>query len=278
MPTLKAYAKINIGLRILGRRREDGYHLLETIFQEIDFFDLIRVEPNQSGRFSLSCNHPEIPVDENNLVMKAVQSLRPCLPDSFGAEICLEKNIPPGAGLGGGSSDAAAILKYLSPYCRPEPDLFSIALSTGADVPFFLHGGTAYATGIGEQLKPVDIPLNWTAVLVLPPFEISTRQAYRDLKIPLTDSVKKTNIPSFLRQGFSWRFFENDFERVIIPAYPQIGEIKAALMKAGAEFAGLSGSGSTVYGIFCSDDNAESCRDLLQEFGHIIICHPRGLT
>lgn len=276
--SLKAYAKINIGLRILGRRPSDGYHLLETIFQELDFADKIRIEVNRSGHFSLDSNRKDIPLDESNLILKAVNAIKPWLPEDLGANIFVDKQIPPGAGLGGGSSDAAAILKFFRPLCHHEPPLKSLALSLGADVPFFLAGGSAYAKGIGDELEPVSIPLDWAAVLVMPPFSVSTQQAYRDLRISLTDTVKKTNIPSFLRQGFAWRFFENDFERVIIPAYPQIGAIKSALLEAGATFSALSGSGSTVYGIFCSDDKARSCVSKLQEYGRIVMCQPRGLT
>ncbi len=278
MPDIQAHAKINIGLRILGRRPSDGYHLLETVFQELDFSDQIHIDLNHTGRFTLTCTRTDIPVNESNLIHKTVAALKPYLPDEMGANIFLEKKIPPGAGLGGGSSDAAAILKFFRPFCHRVPPLESLAVSLGADVPFFLIGGTAYATGIGDELEPISIPLDWTAVLVMPPFQISTVQAYRDLRISLTDTVKKTNIPSFLRQGFDWRFFENDFERVIIPAYPQIGRIKSALLEAGADFSALSGSGSTVYGIFCSDDKARSCVSKLQEYGRIVMCQPRGLT
>jgi 4-diphosphocytidyl-2-C-methyl-D-erythritol kinase len=278
MAILRANAKINIGLRILGRRQTDGYHLLETIFQEIDFADIIHIEVNQRGNFNLTCNQEGIPIDNTNLILKAINSLRPYLPDGLGAEISLEKNIPVGAGLGGGSSNAAAILKYFSSLCENVPDLFSLAVGLGADVPFFLKGGTVYATGIGDELRPVKIPLDWTVCLVMPPFHISTPWAYKELRISLTDTVKKTNISSFLRQGFSWRFFENDFERVIIPAYPQIGAIKTALLDCGALFAGLSGSGSTVYGIFCSDDKAVACGETLKSWGRVHICQPTGET
>ncbi|HAE87067.1 TPA: 4-(cytidine 5'-diphospho)-2-C-methyl-D-erythritol kinase [Candidatus Marinimicrobia bacterium] len=276
--SLKAYAKINIGLRILGRRPSDGYHVLETIFQELDFSDKIYVKVNRSGHFTLDSNRKDIPLNESNLILKAVKAIKPWLPEDLGADIFVDKQIPPGAGLGGGSSDAAAILKFFRPLCHNKPPLESLALSLGADVPFFLTGGTSYATGIGEELKSISIPLDWIVVLVMPPFSISTKQAYMDLRISLTDTVKKTNIPSFLRRGFDWRFFENDFERVIIPAYPQIGVIKSALLEAGAEFSALSGSGSTVYGIFCSDDKARSCITRLQDYGHIVLCQPRGLT
>jgi len=278
MAVLRANAKINIGLRILGRRKTDGYHVLETIFQEIDFADIIHVDINRSGTFNLACNRKDIPTDGSNLILKAVNRIKPYLPEGMGAEIYLEKNIPVGAGLGGGSSDAAAILKYFSSLYNHKQDLLPLAVDLGADVPFFLKGGTAYATGTGDILKSVKIPMDWTVCLVMPPFQISTPWAYKELRISLTDTVKKTNISSFLRQEFSWRFFENDFERVIIPAYPQIGAIKAALLECGALYAGLSGSGSTVYGIFCSDDNAAVCREFLQTQGRIHICHPSGET
>ncbi|MDD5582998.1 MAG: 4-(cytidine 5'-diphospho)-2-C-methyl-D-erythritol kinase [Candidatus Marinimicrobia bacterium] len=278
MPSIKAHAKINIGLRILGRRRSDGYHLIETIFQELDFADTIIIDINTSGFFTLTCNREDISVTEDNLILKAINALKPSLPKMLGAEIHLEKNIPPGSGLGGGSSDAAAILKFFSAYCQIPVDLKTVATVLGADVSFFLRGGTAYATGIGEDLETITIPLNWTVVLVIPNFQISTQQAYCDLRIPLTDTIKKPKILSFLQGKFAWQFFENDFERVIIPAYPQIGKIKSALLKAGADFSALSGSGSTVYGIFSSNDAAKSCIPLVQEFGRVVICHPYPLA
>lgn len=274
---LKSNAKLNLGLRILGRRPEDGYHLLETIFQEIDLADEIKIEEkNRRGffndRFKLSCNIPEIPTDENNLVMKAILEMTPYLPVDFGADIYLEKKIPSGAGLGGGSSNAASILKWLNEKAQlKEKELLDIATFIGADVPFFLKGGSQYATGIGDELTQIEIPKNWCAVLVFPKIHISTPWAYKQLKKTLTEKEKKAIIPSQLKNEFNWQLFENEFDNAIIPSYPEIGKIKERLLESGAIYAALSGSGSTVFGI------CESCaiaKKILQVFESACIAYP----
>ncbi len=271
METLRSHAKLNIGLRILGRRPDDGYHLLETVFQEIDLADEIRVEEYTGRgvfheRFSLSCDKPEIPTDCNNLILKAVRAMVNYLPTDLCAKIHLVKRIPSGAGLGGGSSNAAAILKWLNEWAEfDEKDLSDIAVKLGADIPFFLHGGTQYATGIGEELTPVEIPKNWHAVLVFPNLHISTVWAYEQLKISLTDKPKNAIIPSQLKKSFDWRFFENDFDDAIIQSYPEIGKIKERLLEEGAVYAGLSGSGSTVFGICETCDTATKIRSLFEK-------------
>lgn len=275
--TLQAHAKINLGLRILGRRPQDGYHLLETIFQELDFGDEIRIrEKRQKGnlqaRFRLYCDHPDLSADENNLIFKALSCMEPFLPEDLAADITLIKRIPVGAGLGGGSSDAAAMLKYLNRYAGlSEARLHFLALQLGADVPFFLRGGTAYAEGIGDILRDLKIPKDWYAVLVFPGFPISTPEAYTALRISLTDKVKKAIIPSQLEKGFSWKIFENTFDTAIIPSYPQIGKIRERLYRQGALYAGLSGSGSTVFGICESCDIAEKAS---AAFDHALIARP----
>lgn len=274
---LKSNAKLNIGLRILGRRPEDGYHLIETIFQEIDLADEIRIkEKKRRGffdeRFKLSCNIPKIPTDESNLVMKAILEMIPWLSVDFAADIHLEKKIPSGAGLGGGSSNAATILRWLNEIAGlGEEKLMVIASSLGADVPFFLKGGTQYATGIGEELKEIEVPKNWCAVLVSPKIHISTAWAYKQLKISLTDKLKKPIIPSLLKNEFNWQLFENEFDLAIIPSYPEIGKIKERLLESGAVYAALSGSGSTVFGV------CESCaiaKNMLEVFEHARITYP----
>ena len=255
MVTLRSHSKIYIGLRILGRRPEDGYHLLETIFQEVDLADEIWIETRKreglfEERFSMRCDDPAIPCDGKNLIMKALNTMMPFLPQDLGLNIRLRKRIPVGGGLGGGSSNAATMLKWLNREAGlKEDELAKLALTIGADVPFFLRGGTAYATGIGEILRVIDIPKNWFAVLVFPGIVISTAWAYGELRNSLTAKPKKAIIPSQLENGFSWQIFENDFDNAIIPSYPEIGSIKERLYASGALYAGLSGSGSTVFGI-----------------------------
>ncbi len=251
--------------------------MLETIFQEIDLADEIQIEElKQRGlfheRFTLTCDDPNIPVDDSNLIMKAIWAMIPYLPIDLGAKIHLVKRIPAGAGLGGGSSNAATILKWLNLKAKlGENDLAEIAIKLGADIPFFLKGGTQYAKGIGDELSPIDIPKDWCAVLVFPGLHISTPWAYEQLKNSLTAKPKKAIIPSQLEKDFDWRFFENDFDLAIIPSYPEIGKIKEHLYKEGAFYAGLSGSGSTVFGI------CESCaiaKKILQAFERACIACP----
>ncbi|MEA3501000.1 MAG: 4-(cytidine 5'-diphospho)-2-C-methyl-D-erythritol kinase [Candidatus Marinimicrobia bacterium] len=277
---LRSNSKINIGLRILGKRK-DGYHLIETVFQEIDFSDEIIVENNGTGVFTIECNNKSLETD-NNIIIKTAKLIKPLLPTNFGAHFKLKKNIPIGAGLGGGSANAAAVLKYLF-NCFEKSKindndkkrlLLKYAAELGADVPFFLDGGTSYASGIGENLEKTDIPKEWFALLIIPKFSISTQWAYKSLNISLTDRIKNTILSSYLKNGFKWQFFENDFEKIIIPAYPQIGFIKERLEKNDAVFTSLSGSGSTVYGIFESLSSAKKAKSNLQEFGKAIIARP----
>lgn len=272
---LACHAKINIGLRILGRRPEDGFHVLETIFQEVDFGDDLSIKPlpfHGGERFSLSCNWDEIPCDGRNLVLKAAVAMEKYLPADLGLSFHLEKRIPVGAGLGGGSSNAAAVLKYINDLAGlDDEELAGIAVTLGADVPFFLRGGTAYATGIGDELQPVTIDKNWFCVLVFPGISVSTVWAYSQLKISLTESMKSTKILSYLGNDFKWRLFENNFENVVHPAYPRIGKIKEDLLRAGAEYASLSGSGSTVFGV-C--ETYKKAQELCGQFSNALVAVP----
>ena len=194
------------------------------------------------------------------------------VPNDLAADIHLVKNIPSGAGLGGGSSNAAAILKWLNQWAEfSTEDLADIAVKLGADVPFFLKGGTQYALGIGDELKHIDIPKDWQAVLVFPDLHISTPWAYEQLRISLTEKPKNTIISSQLEKAFDWRFFENEFDEAIIPSYPEIGKIKERLYNGGAVYAGLSGSGSTVFGVCKSCETAEKLRS---SFKHAVIAKP----
>jgi 4-diphosphocytidyl-2-C-methyl-D-erythritol kinase len=267
---LKSYGKINIGLRILGRRPVDGYHLLESIFCEISLHDTLHVEINHSGTFKLQCSQPDIPLDGSNTIAKAWQSIKPYLPTDMGATVFLEKKIPSGAGLGGGSSNAATFLKYLASYSPEKIALPDLALGIGADLPFFLEGGLKHVTGIGEKLAPFSLEIPPYILLVKPPIHISTPWAYKALKIPLTAEKKSPIFTGFPVVWQNRTLFENEFEKVIYPAYPQIGEIKEVLLDSGADFASLSGSGSTVFGIFdnrTAQKNAEErCKGLGQCF------------
>jgi 4-diphosphocytidyl-2-C-methyl-D-erythritol kinase len=231
---MKSYAKINWSLRITGRRA-DGFHDLETVFQTISLHDELTF--TESDTLSLTCNDATIPTDDTNLVMRAAR-----LVGAPRVAIELHKRIPAGGGLGGGSSNAAATLRALGGDRR---DLAQLALSLGSDVPFFLVGGTAYATGRGELLTPLppmrDIPL----LLVLPEERVLTRDAFARI----TRYSPPLGIDAYTH-GFE--SFTNDFEEPVFTMHPRLRDFKERLYAAGATWASMTGSGSTIVGAFAS--------------------------
>ena len=259
--TLPAFAKINLSLRVLGKR-EDGYHELDTIFQTINLHDTIRISAIESSAIAFSCDDRSLPTDSHNLVVRAATVLRARVSPKKGARIRLEKRIPTHAGLGGGSSDAAATLVGLNGLWEsrlPRQELSEVAARLGADVPFFLDGGTARGTGIGDRIEPLEDAPETFLLIVKPKANVSTADAYKALKKPaLTSSNSKTILSrSEAKEFFDNQHFaslENDFEAVAFAAAPEIGRAKAALIKAGSQAALLAGSGSAVFGIFESED------------------------
>ena len=225
----RSYAKINWALRITGRRA-DGFHDLETVFQTISLHDELTFTP--SDRLSLTCDDPSIPVDETNLVLRAARAV-----GAPPVAIHLRKRIPAGGGLGGGSSNAAATLRELG-----SGNLASIALSLGSDVPFFLLGGTAYATGRGEVLTPMP-PLSGIPLLLLLPEErVLTKDAFA--------RITRYSPPLGIDAYRDFANFTNDFEEPVFALLPRLRELKERLLLAGATWAGMSGSGSTIVGAF----------------------------
>ncbi len=227
---VRSFAKINWSLRITGKRA-DGYHQLETVFQTISLFDELAFR--ESDTLSLTCDDLSIPTDDTNLVIRAARAVNAT------AAIDLRKRIPAGGGLGGGSSNAAATLKTLAP---DRDDLPELALTLGSDVPFFLLGGTAYATGRGERLTPLphmsEIPL----LLVLPEERVSTREAYA--------RITRYSQPLGIEAYREFASFTNDFEGPVFALYPRLRSLKERLYGAGAKWAQMSGSGSTLVGAF----------------------------
>ena len=257
--TLKSYAKINLGLQIINKR-EDGFHNINSLFQEIDLYDEIILEKLESG-CEFSSNVDWLKNDSSNLCINAWDQLSKFY-SIGGVSISLLKNIPPGSGLGGGSSNAATILKglcVLYDFHSPYEKLINAAINLGADVPFFLDGGLQQVSGIGEVLTPLDGCVNGTYLLVMPDIKINTAWAYNSFKKFLEESKEKVNFSNLLTKGtVPFEFFENDFESIVIPAYPEIANIKEMLWATGPEFVSLSGSGSTVYGIFNNEADAKS--------------------
>ncbi|GAB1415092.1 4-(cytidine 5'-diphospho)-2-C-methyl-D-erythritol kinase [Paludibacter sp.] len=249
-------AKINIGLNVT-EKRNDGYHNLETVFFPIGLRDALYVEKsdrlnNQKTDFTLQefgievTNNPE-----RNLVIKALQLLKEDF-DMDAVDIHLRKNIPLGAGLGGGSSDAANMLIALNQLFElnlSDTELEKYAVKIGADCPFFIRNTPVFATGIGNIFQPVELNLSgWNFVLVKPDVHVTTADAYTSIspKQPSISLLEKIKLPV---ESWKDNIF-NDFESIIFKKYPVIEEVKTTFYKMGAEFALMSGSGSSVYGLF----------------------------
>lgn len=259
--TVRAYAKINLGLRIL-RNRGDGYHEIETVFHRINWFDELRFEP--SSFVSLTCNEHHLPVDERNLCVRAVGLLQKTFAIHQGVHITLKKNIPVGAGLGGGSADAAAVLTYLPHFWEEKigtEELFHLALQLGSDVPYFLLTGSASAKGRGELLEYFDFDLPYWIVVAYPKIHVSTGWAYGNLQLATSGELislreileRYIHEPQILREKIT-----NDFEPLVLGSHERIAQIKRLMYDRGAAFSQLSGSGSSVYGFFEDQPRAEA--------------------
>ncbi len=269
---VRACAKINVTLRVLGVR-DDGYHELRTTFQSLALYDTLTVSV-APGPFVLTANDPACPVDETNLVWKAAEGLwraagrRGAL---SGVRAHLVKRIPSEAGLGGGSSDAAAALVALRALWRTgssDAELETVARTLGADVPFFLHGGTVLGVERGDLLFPLnDLPRAWV-VLARPDFGVGTRDAYRwwDERRPggRSASRRRAGGPPPGYADLPASEWTNDLEAVVVARHPRIGQLIGRLRRAGASFAAMSGSGSAVFGLFADRTAARSAADRLR--------------
>ena len=273
---MQSFAKVNVGLQIRNKR-QDGFHNIHTVFQELELHDIIVLKLKDS-ECEFTSNVDWLNNDLSNLCVSAWKRLK----DIFnigGISISLTKKIPPGSGLGGGSSNAATVLKGIARLYNldiPTKELLSIAKSLGADVPFFINGGSQLGDGIGEKLTNLSGPIEGTYLLVVPNFTISTEWAYRGYKNFLHGDGDRVNFADSLeRDRVSFEFFENDFESIVVPAYPEIGKIKSRLESLGSQFASLSGSGSTVYGIFDDESGAKSAESYFSSSYTTFITKPR---
>ncbi len=250
-------AKVNLGLEV-GTQRPDGYHEIVTLFQTIDLKDRLTFKSRSDGQIILRGNRKDIPWDKKNLIYKAALILQQATDTTKGAEIIVGKNIPPGRGLAGGSSNSAITLMALNRLwdLNLTPDrLLAIASELGADVPFFFFGGLCVGRGKGEQLKPLDDLLTGWLLVVIPDFPVSTAMAYQEYKRQvggLTSKAKESKIYQFLENKNIkiFRQLRNDLELIVFKIHPQLAEIKKALVLAGAELSLMSGSGSAVFGWF----------------------------
>jgi 4-diphosphocytidyl-2-C-methyl-D-erythritol kinase len=250
--SLKVPAKINLYLRVLGKR-DDGFHEIESLMQAVDIYDELTLE--RSDTIEITCDDPSIAEDESNLAFKAASALQ----DRFyfpGVKIDLIKQIPSGAGLGGGSADAAFVIRGLCHLygLAPEPDeILKIAAGIGSDVPFFLSGGQAQVTGRGEIVRSIRLPDQYEIIVIVPPITTSTGEIYNDMRFDLT----KENKPILFekRIGVS-RFnrlvkrFSNDLEEAVLRKFPELAELKEILMESGAAWSSMTGSGSAFFGLF----------------------------
>ena len=255
--SLKAPAKVNLFLEILGKR-DNGYHEIETIMQEIDLADSLQFEETQEG-VTLECNDKNIPANQDNLVCKAANLILEECGIKKGVLINLEKNIPVGAGLGGGSSDAATTLKALNSLWKVglnNEELMGFAAKLGSDIPFFINGKTALCRGRGELITPVEVRNRMDYIILFPRVHISTETIYKNLKIDLTkkrkdvsfflDALKYSEVASISKLLF------NRLEEIIFATYPDLLQVKSTLESF--DFCGLSisGSGSAFFGL-CND-------------------------
>lgn len=263
--TLQAPAKINLCLRVVGRR-PDGYHLLESLFVPVGLCDTLTLEAIDSG-LKLSCPDSDLPADETNLAWRAADAFFRTTGLEGGLRLELRKRIPLAAGLGGGSSDAAAVLagaNRLYGWPLDQTRLRELALTLGADVPFFIDPHPALVSGIGEIIEPIDFP-NYHYLLINPGFEVSTAQVFSALQKPLTapegvDTIGQPVIGSY-RDLLS---LDNDLEPVVTEKWPTVGRIRDRLMAAGAVLARMSGSGPTVFGLFETPEQAEAGRKSIE--------------
>jgi 4-diphosphocytidyl-2-C-methyl-D-erythritol kinase len=268
---LRAYAKLNLGLRVLYRR-PDGYHELRTVFQTISLADNLEISFAPARSVSIAMEGtPEI---ADNLAERAARLAMDAAGRTGAVRLRLRKQIPSGAGLGGGSSDAAAVLlalPVLGGFRVPMERLLELAAQLGSDVPFFLYGGAALGLGRGEELYPLpDLPAQ-QALLVAPDVHSSTADAYRDLSATLTgDSLTKVGLQNKLNSfqhgvwgdvsGSGKSSIINDFEQVVFTRYPVLAEVREKLKRAGATCVAMTGSGSAIFGIFDNPGKLERAR------------------
>ncbi len=267
---IKAYAKINISLDVIGKR-EDGYHLLKMIMQNIDLYDIVQVEKIPNG-IKLKCNKPYVPTDERNLAYKAAKLFKETYNIKSGIYINIEKNIPVSAGLAGGSTDAAAVLKIMNKIFNinvPQSELMNLGLKLGADVPYCICGGTALCEGIGEKVTKLKPFRDKILVVVKPPFGVSTKEVYKAFDLSkvifhpktneLISNIEKNNI------NFIVNNMKNLLENVTLGRYKIISTIKEEINTCGALGSMMSGSGPTVFGFFDDMLKAQKCYEKMKE-------------
>ena len=275
--SLQAYAKINLGLDVL-RKREDGYHEVKMIMQSISLSDTLRLQKLSDDTIRLQGDgeavDADVPLDETNLVYKAIHLLKEEFQIKEGINATLSKRIPVAAGMAGGSTDAAAAFKGMNQLFSlglSEQELCERAVKLGADIPYCIMGGTALSEGIGEKLTPLPkLPDCWI-LIAKPPINVSTGFVYGNLKVQelnshpdidgMVQAIYDKNLSGVVER------LGNVLETVTIPAYPIITEIKELMVKHGAEASLMSGSGPTVFGIFTNEESAAQAGEVIRSAG-----------
>ncbi|MDQ0148837.1 4-(cytidine 5'-diphospho)-2-C-methyl-D-erythritol kinase [Eubacterium multiforme] len=267
---IKAYAKVNIALDIVGKR-EDGYHLLRMIMQAIDLYDEITIEKISKG-IKINCNKPYVPTDERNLAYKAAKLFMDKFNIKSGVSITIKKNIPVSAGLAGGSTDCAAVLKLMNKIFKTnlsDEELMELGVKLGADVPYCIVSGTAICEGIGEKITKIKPFKDKILVLVKPPFGVSTKAVYQEFDLTkvvfhpnvdeLTKNIKNDNLEYVAKN------MKNLLENVTLSKYKEIISIKQSMIECGAMGSMMSGSGPTVFAFFDDMVKAQKCYDTMKK-------------
>ncbi|GMG95249.1 4-(cytidine 5'-diphospho)-2-C-methyl-D-erythritol kinase [Tepidimicrobium xylanilyticum] len=267
---LESYAKINLALDILYKR-DDGYHEINTIMQQIDLKDRVVIRNKDSG-IDIQCNNKDVPIDRNNLVYKAWEKIREKTGINRGVGIIIDKKIPIAAGLAGGSSNGGAVLKGLNllwDLNLSDEELMEIGKKIGADVPFCIMGGTAWARGIGEKLTKLKGFSGYNILLANVGIPVSTEWVYKNMdlksiheRIDIEKVIKYMEEGNLLKLGQS---IENVMESVVMTKYPQVKMVKEDMIKFGALGSLMSGSGPTVFGLFDDEEKLYRCKRELEK-------------
>ena len=269
--SIKSIAKINIGLNIVSKR-EDGYHNLETIFYPLQLHDLIYFK--KSNHFSISSNSDLLNSEKTNLVIKAVEIMEKFTGEKLSVEIFLDKKIPIGAGLGGGSSNAAFTLKALSELFDlkiSDNQLRELGLRLGSDVPLFLHELPAYAESRGEKLRKIDFRITDHLLIVNPKIHISTKWAFSKISPKKPDYNLVDIIEKYQNDYKVWKdFIKNDFEPIVTEEYNELSELRNSLINLGSEFCIMTGSGSTFFGIYKDLNLLSKAKEYFEKKGYFV--------
>ncbi len=266
---INSYGKINLGLDVLYRR-DDGYHEINTIMQQISLNDILTIKEIKKD-IEIECNKEEVPLDSTNLVDHAWKKMQEKTGINRGIKVNIYKRIPVAAGLAGGSANAAAVLKGLNELWGlklSEKELMEIGVEIGADVPYCIMGGTAFAEGIGEKLTKIRSFKDKNVLLINPGIGISTAEVYKNIRLNKQSHIDITKIMSFIEEddiNSVAKSITNIMEEVVIEKTPIISEIKRDMLDYGALGSLMSGSGPTVFGLFEDLDKLQFCKKNLEK-------------